>query len=312
MKKKTNRCVLVAGSPARDTFDYLIALLPVYIWSVFAFGVMDTNRVLAISFSASFVLSMCMQFAVYQKMKLGKMLRATVNGLVIGFLMPSNAPIWLLILGAFIVNIPHYIPFVGKYFDLYLHPIALSVVMLSFFAIMTPSNDLLLLNGVSAATPMSSLMKGHVPEEGIYDLLLGRHGGLMGEVSVLMILIGGAYLYFRKCIHIETPLAMLVTLCALSYAFPVVGNRVEFLTAQMFSGGVMFVAVYLLPFYGTAPYNGLGRILYGSLCGVLTYVFRRYYHGYDGVYLALLVSAAFVRLIEPLTLGAPIRWKSDF
>ena len=312
MNKKTSRCVLVAGSPARDTFDYLIALLPIYFWGIFAFGIFDVNRILSISFGASFVLAMCMQFAVCRKIELHKMLRATVNGLLLGFLMPANAPVWLIVLGAFIANVPYYLPLVGKHINEYVHPIAFAVVILSFFSVMTPQSDLLLLNGVSDVTPITSLLSGLLPEEGVYDLLLGRHGGLIGEVSILMILIGGVYLYFRKRIRPEAPLVMLATLAALSYAFPFAGTRLEFLTAQMFSGGVMFVAVYLLPMYGTLPYGGLGRILYGFLCGVLTYIFRRYYQGYDGVYLAILISAAFVRFLEPLTVSSTIRWKSDF
>ena len=55
MKKKTERLVLAAGSPARDTLDYLIALIPVYLWSIFAFGIPDVHRVLALSFSTSFI-----------------------------------------------------------------------------------------------------------------------------------------------------------------------------------------------------------------------------------------------------------------
>ena len=312
MKKKTERLVLAAGSLARDTLDYLIALIPVYLWSIFAFGIPDVHRVLALSFSTSFILSMCMQFAMYRRAVLRKLLRATVYGLVLGFLMPVNAPMWLVILGAFIANVPYYLPFVGKYLNEYLHPIALTVVALSLFSVMTPRSDLLLLDGASPVSPMSSLLGGYLPEEGIYDLLLGRHSGLMGEVSILMILVGGVYLYFRKLVRLQAPLVMLATLAVLSYAFPVMGTRLDFLIAQMFSGGVFFVAVFLMPFYGTMPYTGLGRVLYGFLCGFLTYVLRRFYHGYDGVYLALLISGAFLRLIEPLTVGKPIQWKSDF
>ncbi len=312
MKKQNERYTLSAGSPARDTADFLIALLPIYFWSIFAFGVFNVNSVLAVTISACIVLSLCMQLAVSRHCVPRKLLTAVVTGFTIGFLMPAGAPMWLAVLGAFIATVPFCLPVIGKYLSEYVHPIALAVVILSFFAAMSPQNDLLLLDAASPITPMASLLDGYLPEEGIYDLLLGRHSALMGEVSVLMILIGGVYLYWRKLIRIEAPVSMLLVLAVLSYAFPVVGTRLEFLTAQMFSGGVFFTAVFLMPYYASVPYTRIARILLGCLCGALTYGFRRFMGGFDGVYLALLIACAFTRLIEPLTIDRPINWKSDF
>jgi electron transport complex protein RnfD len=109
-----------------------------------------------------------------------------------------------------------------------------------------------------------------------------------------------------------SPVAMLLSLAILSYAFPVTGARLDFLVAQMFTGGVFFTAVFLLPYFPTAPATRNAGIVYGVLVGVLTYVFRRFYTAFDGVYLALLISSLVIAVLDPLLTPQVILWKKDF
>ena len=313
MKKKSDRVRFHFGTPATMTADYLIALLPVYFWSIYAFGAWSTHYLLSLSFTASLVFLLGMRFAKKEKIHPRIYLRAIVTGFTLAFLMPANAPIWLVILGAFIALVPYELPFVGDYLRRYVHPIALSVVILSLlFQTMKADNSSLLIKSVSPVTPLASLMDGFLPEEGIFDLLLGRHSGLIGEVSVLMIVIGGVYLYLRRQLQPEGPLSMLATLALISYIFPVSGYRLEFLTVQLFTGAVFFTAIYLMPFCDTMPMTRYGRIIMGVLSGALTYVFRRYVDCVDGVFLAFIISVAVVRLVEPFLPIKYTNWKGEF
>jgi len=314
MTNKYRKLSLCDGSSVRHTVDYLIAMLPIYFWSIFAFGAPGTHFVLAVSFSATVILSLCMQFAVLRRIDYRKLLTAVVVGFTLGFLMPPAAPMWLVVLGAFIATVPFYLPYVGSYFTQYIHPIALALVLLSIFSkSMSAQTSSLLLENTAEVTPLVSLLNGSVPKDGVYDLLIGRHSGLMGEVSVLMILAGGLYLFARKLIKLHAPLAMLASIAVLSYLFPITDEQpLAFLVAQMFSGGIFFTAVYLLPFTPTCPITNPGRIIYGIMCGVLTFVIRRFYSGFDGVFIALLLSAAIIRFIDPFIQSKPIRWEREF
>lgn len=313
MKWNTNSCVGCAGTPARFTADYFIALLPIYIWSIYLFGAWSVHLILSTALLSSLVLSVALQLAFVRKIDYNKLLSAMVNGFCVGFLMPADAPMWLVVLGVFVANIWYYIPVIDRYATLYIHPIALSITALSFlFQSMEAGNHTLLIESLCPVTPTRSLLDGFLPEEGIYDLLLGRHSGLLGEVSVLMILIGGVYLFMKKRISLLAPLMMLGSLFVLSYLFPVVGARMDFAVAQLFSGGVWFTAVYLLPFYGTKPATDTAKLIEGILCGVLTYLLRCYFSNFDGVFIALLLSAALTKLIEPFTVKAPIHWQSEY
>ena len=313
MKKSHKQLWMAQGGPALWTADYMIALFAVYIWSVYVFGAYDVNRVLALSFASSMVLSLCMQMAVFGRIDLRKLLGAMINGFMIGFLMPSTAPLWVIVPVVAVATVPYYIPYADKYISAYLHPIALAMVFMALvFPFITAESADCLIDVSSPITPLASVLEGYIPEEGIYYLLLGRHGGLIGEISVLMITVGGIYLAVRHVIRLHAPIAMLATLAVLSYVFPVCGSRLDFLVAQMFTGGVFFTAVFLLPYFPVCPAGRNSSVVYGILTGALTYLFRKWIPGFDGVYLALLVSAAITAVIDPLLSIQVIRWKKEF
>ena len=313
MKKNHNLIFCAEGGPAIWSLDYLIALSAVYIWTIYVFGMYDVHRILACSFSSSIILAFSMQMAFMHRVDTRKLLAAAVNGFVIGFLVPSDIPAWTIVLVVAVATIPYYLPYIGKYFARHLHPIGLAIVfMFLVFPWIKAKSGNCMIDISYPMTPLDSILDGFIPEEGIYDLLLGRHSGLIGEISVLMIAIGGIYLLARKVIRWYAPVSMLVSLAVISYLLPVAGSRLDFLTAQMFTGGIFFTAVFLLPYFPIAPTTRNGGLVYGALVGVLTYVFRRYFNMFDGVYLALLISAFVISFVEPILTPQVILWKKDF
>ena len=313
MKKNRNQLWCAAGSPAIWTAEYLLALFGVYFWAIYVFGISDVNRILALSFSASMVLSLCLQMAFRHRIDLRKLLGAAVNGFLLGFLMPADIPFWAIVLVVAVATIPFDLPIISKYISRYVHPIALAMVFMMFvLPQFKAENGHCLINVPAPLPPLDSLLSGSIPDEGIYDLLLGRHSGRIGEISVLMIVIGGAYLVVRKTIRFYAPVAMLGSLAILSYVFPVTGSALDFLVAQMFTGGVFFTAVFLLAYFPCAPATCSGNVVYGLICGVLTYALRRFFPSFDGVYLALLLSTAIIAVVEPLMTPQVILWKKEF
>ena len=160
-------------------------------------------------------------------------------------------------------------------------------------------------DGVSAATPLHQMIMGSLPQESLMDMFLGNIPGCIGEASALALLLGGAYLIYRKVISIRIPAAYLATVAVLSLVFHKI-DPVQWMLYSLFGGGVMLGAIFMATDYATSPVTAVGQVIYGIGCGILTVFFR--YHGLfpDGVTYAILIMNAFVWVIDRYT--APRRF----
>ena len=162
---------------------------------------------------------------------------------------------------------------------------------------------------VTSATPLANMHQGLMPEASIPDMFLGNIGGCIGETSALLLLLGLVYLLVRKVITIRIPFAYIGTVAVLTFLFPLGNDRLPWMAAQLFSGGLMLGAIFMATDYVTSPITKLGQICYGIGCGILTVVIR-YFGGYnEGVSYAILIMNAcvvlFDRLGRPAKYGAP-------
>ena len=160
-------------------------------------------------------------------------------------------------------------------------------------------------DGVSAATPLHQMIMGSLPQESLMDMFLGNIPGCIGEASALALLLGGAYLIYRKVISIRIPAAYLATVAVLSLVFHKI-DPVQWMLYSLFGGGVMLGAIFMATDYATSPATPLGQIVYGIGCGVLTVVFRNNGLFPEGVTYAILIMNAFVWVIDRYT--APRRF----
>ena len=164
-------------------------------------------------------------------------------------------------------------------------------------------------DAVTAATPLAAMHQGQMPEASILDMFLGNIGGCIGETSALLLLIGFVYLLIRRVITPRIPLVFIGTVAVLTFLFPQGNDRISWMAANLFSGGLMLGAIFMATDYVTSPITKLGQVLYAMGCGVLTVVIR-YFGGYnEGVSYAILVMNAcvvlFDRLGRPTKYGAP-------
>ena len=128
-------------------------------------------------------------------------------------------------------------------------------------------------------------------------------------ISAFLLLIGFAYLLLRKVITARIPLAYIGTVAVLTFLFPLGNDRIAWMAAQVFGGGLMLGAIFMATDYVTSPVTKLGQIVYGIGCGLLT-VLIRYFGGYnEGVSYAILCMNACVVLLDrigrPVKFGAP-------
>ena len=303
--------------------DVIIAMLPALIWSVVEFGV-RAIAVTLVSVAGSVFFEWLYRNILKKPQSVGD-LSAVVTGMLLAFVCPVNVAYWQILIGdAFaIIMVKQLFGGIGKNF---LNPALAgrAALLASYAGAMTtwlPAGTKAAIGGgmpvdvVSAATPLAYLKTGDL--EGLKqiasvgDMFLGKIGGSMGEVSALMLLIGGLYLIWRKVINWQTPVAYIATVAVLTVLFPKAGGA-EYMLYSIFGGGLFLGAFFMATDYATSPVTKKGQLIYGIGCGLFT-VFIRYFGSYnEGVCYSIMVMNCCTALIDKYT--KPVRFgvvKSD-
>ena len=229
---------------------------------------------------------------------------ALVTGMLLAMTLPATVPYWLVILGTgfAIIFVKALCGGLGQnIFNPALS--ARGFMMLVYPAYMVRFEGL---DGVTAATPLHHMVMPALPEESVLDMFLGKCPGSIGEVSALALLLGGAYLVYRKVISVRIPASYLGTVALLTLVFHKTDAPVQWMLYSLFSGGLMLGAIFMATDYATSPVTAKGQIVYGIGCGVLTVFFRYYGLFPEGVTYAILIMNAFVWIIDRYT--APRRF----
>lgn len=230
---------------------------------------------------------------------------AALTGLLLALNLPSNIPVWMIIAGSLVAigiakmtfgglgNNPFNPALVGRVFML----ISFPVEMTSWPRPVPFSTAYL--DAETAATPLA-MMKGHFGElPDTLNLFLGNMGGSMGEVSAIAILIGLAYLLYKKIISWHIPISILATV----FIFTAILNWIQpeayaSPVAHLFTGGLMLGAVFMATDYVTSPMNTRGMLVYGVGIGIITVLIRVFGAYPEGVSFAILIMNAFTPLIN--------------
>lgn len=296
--------------------DVLIALAPAMVGGICFFGF----RALMVTLVSA---AACVFFEwgyckIMKKPSTVHDLSAVVTGVLLAFTCPVTIPYWTIILGDLfaIVIVKQLFGGIGKNF---LNPaLAGRAFLFSWPVIMSTwvkpgfENAPGLLgtaDAVTAATPLAALHQYRMPEDSLTAMFLGGIGGCIGETSALLLLIGFVYLLVRRVVSPRIPVVYLGTVAILAFLFPMGNARVDWVGAQLFSGGLMLGAIFMATDYVTSPVTKLGQLIYAVGCGCLT-ILLRYFGGYnEGVSYAILVMNACVVMLDkvgvPTKFGAP-------
>lgn len=281
------------------------AVVPVLVWAVYLFG----PRVLAvtgISVAACVASDALLTLLIYRK-PLIKDLTAVVSGLMLALTLPAAVPLWIPAAGGFAAMLIKQLS--GGPGNNFLNPalFARTLIMLIFGKTMiytAPGVQLPLFSNVdpsfSTQTAMTALNAGRFPDESVFELLYGKCAGNIGEISALLILLGGAFLIFRGIISYKIPVTFIFTVAAITYVFPRIDIDSSYAVYSILSGGVMFAAVFMATDHATSPCTSIGQIIYGVGCGGLTVLFRYTGVFYDGAYPAVLIMNELARPLDQL------------
>ncbi len=312
---------VVSGESVRGAMlDVMIALVPALGVSTYFFGPRALLMTL-VSMVSCVVFEFLYRLLMKKYQSVGD-LSACVTGMLLAMCLPVNAPYWMAVVGSFfaIVVVKQLYGGLGKNF---MNPaLAGRVFLFSFPALMNSfaaagtdfwSGLGSAVDAVTAATPMASLHQGVLPDLTLQEMLVGAHGGSLGEVSAAALIVGGIYLLLRKVITLRIPVCYLGTVAALTFLFPLGGNdRLDWMLYNLLGGGLLLGALFMATDYTTSPVTPRGQNINAVGYGALT-VFLRYFGTYpEGVSFAILIMNAFAALIDragmPHRFGTPRFW----
>ena len=288
-------------SVQRNMYGVCIALIPALLTSLYFFG-LGAAIVLATSVAACVFFEWAITKYVLKRDRVtitdGS---AILTGLLLGFNLPSNLPIWIILIGALVaIGIgkmtfgglgcnPFNPALVGRVFLLVSFPVQMTTWPV-------PGQMAAYLDAETGATPLAVMKEAiksgdasvlqRLPDA--IDMLVGQTGGCLGEVSALALLIGLAYMLARRIVTWHIPVSILVTVFVLAGLLhlynPVYASPVT----------VLLTATD----YVTSPMTAKGQIIYGVAIGLLTVVIRTFGAYPEGMSFAILIMNAFTPLIN--------------
>lgn len=301
-------------SVQKNMYGVCIALVPAMIASLYFFGLGA-----AVVMLTSVISCVLFEWAVTRFiLRRDKMTildgSAVLTGILLGFNLPSNLPIWIIVIGAMVAicigkmtfgglgQNPFNPALVGRVFLLISFPAQMTTWPKSGSVEYTLSN----IDSQTGATPLSIMQNAigegrpellnQLPDS--LDMLIGKTGGSLGEVSAILLLLGCAYMLFRKIITWHIPVSILGTVAVLSailhFTNPVYASPL----AVLCSGGLMLGACFMATDYVTSPMVPKGQIIYGVCIGLLTVVIRNWGSYPEGMSFAILIMNAFTPLIN--------------
>jgi electron transport complex protein RnfD len=289
---------------SKNMYGVLIALMPALLVSLYFFGlgaliVMVTSVVACVAFE--FIIQ---KYLMKQKPSLGDG-SAVLTGLLFAFNLPANLPIWIILIGALAAIGMGKMSFGGLGNNIFNPALVGRVFLLiSFPAQMTtwPTPGVFPMTYTDAqtgATLLTAAKEGATALPSYVDMLVGNMGGSLGEVGGIALLLGFAFMLWRKIITWHIPISILATVVVLGGVMHMV-DPVAYMSpaVQLLSGGMLLGAIFMATDYVTSPMTHSGMIVYGIGIGVLTVVIRLFGAYPEGMSFAILIMNALTPLIN--------------
>ena len=303
-------------SVERNMYGVIIALIPALLASFWFFG-LGSAIVCGCSVVACVLFEWLISKFLLQRTPTLTDGSARVTGLLLGMNLPSNFPIWMIVIGALVAigigkmtfgglgQNPFNPALVGRCFLLVSFPVAMTSWPVQNQ--LTAYTD-----AVTGATPLA-IMKEAIKSgdasllqqlpSGV-DMLLGvtqtnnMGAGTIGEICAAAILLGMLYMLWKKIITWHIPVSIIATVFCVSGLLhlhnPVYADPVQ----VILSGGLMLGAVFMATDYVTSPMCGRGQLIYGVSIGLLTVIIRNWGAYPEGMSFAILIMNAFTPLIN--------------
>ena len=285
-------------STRRIMLDVIIALLPAAVAGIVIFG-LRALAVLCVTVAASVFSEFIFNFLAKKEQTVDD-LSAIVTGLLLGLNLRADAPLWQCAIGAVFAIVVVKCLFGGIGCNFANPAITARVFLVISFTATIGGGAKPALSGVdlvSTATPLEAMkMGGELPS--LLDMFFGLRSGAIGETCIIALLLGFAYLVFRKVINFEIPIIFIGTVFVLSLIFD---NSFTVALYQILSGGLVLGAVFMATDYVTTPITRSGKMIFAFGCGLITFLIRSFGSYPEGVSYAILFMNILPPYIEKLT-----------
>lgn len=300
----------------KNMYGVLIALIPAFICSVLFFG-MGAIIVTLTSVIACLIFEFLIQKFLLKQQPTIFDGSAILTGVLLAFNVPSNLPVWIVIIGALAAIGIGKMSFGGLGCNIFNPALVGRVFLLISFPVqMTTWPKALGFNSSyvdaeTGATPLALLKEAAKTGQSVTDvisadsfigyknMLIGHMGGSLGEVAALALLVGFAYMLFRKIITWHIPVTIFATVIVFSGILHLC-NPAQFADPvfHLLSGGMMLGAIFMATDYVTSPMSVKGMVIYGVGIGLLTVVIRLFGAYPEGMSFAILIMNAVTPLIN--------------
>ncbi len=292
-------------------YRVLLALLPALVWSVFMFG-LDAVRVTVISVVACMAFEYVIQRFIMKEIPSITDGSAALTGILLAFNVPSSIPSWILISGALVAigvgkmsfgglgNNPFNPALVGRVFMLISFPVQMTSWPISIHtqtdAVTTATPLGILKEGIKSGQSITDLLP-NLP--GNVDLLYGNMSGSLGEISAIMLLLGFAYMLWKKVITWHIPVFILGTIFIFQGSLWLI-NPEKYIQPifHLLTGGAMLGAIYMATDMVTSPMTHRGQFVYALGIGIITVLIRNFGAYPEGISFAILIMNAFTPLLN--------------
>ena len=291
-------------SISKNMYGVLIALVPAFLVSLYYFG-LGALIVTATSVIACVLFEYLIQKFLMKKEPTVCDGSAILTGVLLAFNLPSNLPVWIILIGALAAIGIGKMSFGGLGNNIFNTALVGRVFLLiSFPAQMTMWPEVGQLTAytdvTTGATVLSLMNEGALDKlPTLVDMLFGKMGGSLGEVSALALLLGLVFMLWKKIITWQIPVSILLTVFVFTGIMHLV-NPVQYASpfVHLLSGGLMLGAIFMATDYVTSPMSKNGMLVYGVGIGILTTVIRLFGSYPEGMSFAILIMNAFTPLIN--------------
>ena len=283
--------------------EVCLALAPAGVASVILFG-WQAAILIAICVATCVLSEFLWQKVTKQKVTVSDW-SAVVTGLLLAYNLPATAPWWMAVIGSVIaiVLVKQLFGGIGSNF---MNPAltARAVLFISWSSLMSASNPAPLMAGIdvlSGATPLNALNAGSFEGLSLMNLLMGTHGGMLGETCALALILGGLYLCVRGIADWRIPASFIGTV----FVCYLLKDGAEMALYQLLAGGLLLGAFFMATDYATSPITRTGRVIFGIGCGLLLFVIRAFANYPEGCSFAILFMNVATPMIDRFTMPRP-------
>lgn len=279
-------------------WSVFLALIPAGAWGVYSYGIRALHLVAASIISC--VLTEALILKLRRKPVTVNDGSAALTGLLLAYNVSPGLPIWMICIGGiFAISIGKQ-AFGGLGRNIFNPALAgRAFLMASWPTHMAVFDNPRWVDAVSSATPLTIVKHNfNYPLPSCLDLLIGNRGGCIGEVCIIALLAGSLFLLYKRYITWHIPFTYIVTVGLLSWAFMGKGFFKGDWLFYILSGGLILGAFFMACDYVTSPVTKKGRIIFGILCGILTFAIRKWGGYPEGVSYSILIMNAATPIIE--------------